>query len=69
MAALREHRARQVEAARLGPAWTDTGLVFTREDGSDIHPQRLSGWFHQRVATSGLPPIRPTTFAIRTLRR
>jgi integrase len=59
VAVLREHRTRQLEERLAwGPAWTDTGLVFTREDGSDIHPQRLSGWFRQRVVSSGLPPIR-----------
>ena len=56
---LREHRTRQLEERLAwGPAWTDTGLVFTREDGTDIHPQRLSQWFRRLVSSSGLPPIR-----------
>jgi integrase len=43
VAVLRDHRARQLEERLArGPAWTDTGLVFTREDGTEIHPQRLS---------------------------
>jgi integrase len=59
VAVLREHRTRQLEERLAwGPAWTDTGLVFTREDGTEIHPQRLSGWFRRLAASSGLPPIR-----------
>ncbi|HZQ79892.1 MAG TPA: site-specific integrase [Acidimicrobiia bacterium] len=59
VAVLREHRARQLEERLAwGPAWTDTGLVFTREDGTEIHPQRLSQYFRRHTASSGLPPIR-----------
>src|SRR5829696_844042 len=37
--ALRTWRARQAEERlAFGPAWHDTGLVFSREDGSLIHP-------------------------------
>jgi integrase len=39
LAALQEHKAQQEqERADVGPAWTDSGLVFTRPDGSPIHP-------------------------------
>lgn len=39
VAVLREHRSRQLEERLAwGPAWTDTGLVFTRADGTEIHP-------------------------------
>jgi integrase len=59
VAVLREHHTRQLEERLAwGPAWTDNGLVFTREDGTEIHPQRLSGWFRRLAASSGLPPIR-----------
>jgi hypothetical protein len=27
------------ERLGLGPAWTDTGLIFTREDGQVLHPK------------------------------
>jgi integrase len=33
-------------------------LVFTREDGSAIHPERLTSWFAQHCRRSGLPAIR-----------
>jgi integrase len=39
-------------------AWTDSGRVFTREDGTPLRP----GWISERFATlagkAGLPPIR-----------
>ena len=49
-AALRANCTRQTEERLLaGPAWQDTGLVFTREDGSALHPQYLSTAFGARV--------------------
>ncbi len=57
--ALREHRRQQLEERLArGPAWQDTGYVFTREDGSPIHPDRLTKMFGQHVKRSGLPRIR-----------
>jgi integrase len=59
VAALRAWRTAQVaERLAWGPSWTDSGLVFTREDGSLIHPHRLSTWFSRLVKAAGLPPIR-----------
>jgi integrase len=34
------------------------GLVFTRPDGSAIHPQTLSYLFEKRVQRAGLPMVR-----------
>lgn len=58
--ALRAHRKAQLaERMALGPAWTDTGLVFTREDGAAIHPDRASKLFDRHLAAvDGLPRIR-----------
>ena len=40
VAALRRHRARQVqERLRAGTAWVDTGLVFTTELGTPLDPR------------------------------
>jgi integrase len=59
VAALRQHRARQAEERlAVGPVWEDSGLVFTWPDGSPIHPERFTKWFHQRARTAGLPKIR-----------
>lgn len=45
-AAIKEWRARQGwERKRWKGAWTDTGLIFTREDGNGFHPQSISDAF------------------------
>ena len=57
--AVHEHRRLQLqERLALGPAWQDHGLVFTREDGAPLHPDRASKLFEAHVAASGLPRIR-----------
>ena len=57
--ALREHRVRQLEERlAAGEAWAnDLDLVFAREDGSPIHPQRFSEAFHQHVTDAKLPKL------------
>ncbi len=41
------------------PAYQDGGdLVFTREYGSAIHPERFSRMFAQHCRRSGLPQVR-----------
>jgi hypothetical protein len=56
--ALREHRGRQeAERDAWGPAWTETGHVFTREDGELLHPQLVSRAFERLVRRSGLRRI------------
>jgi integrase len=58
VAALRTWRAAQAEERLAwGPAWVDSGLVFTREDGSTTHPQSLSQSFERRAREAGLSPI------------
>ncbi|KOG57860.1 integrase [Streptomyces virginiae] len=56
---LERHRKQQ-EADRLewGSAWVNTGLVFTQEDGSWLHPGKVTDLFERLVSASGLPPIR-----------
>jgi integrase len=59
IAALRRHRARQLEERMAwGEAWQYGDLVFTREDGSPMHPQSLSAAFERAVKSGGLPMIR-----------
>jgi integrase len=38
--------------------WTDTGRVFTREDGTPLRPGAVSEHFAVVVARLGLPPVR-----------
>jgi integrase len=57
--ALRLHRKLQrEERLAWGEAWQDTGLVFTREDGTLVHPHQFSRFFERHVLASGLPRIR-----------
>jgi integrase len=58
LAVMKAHRKRQAERQlALGSAWEDTGRVFTREDGSVLHPDKLSKRFDVWVHRSGLPRI------------
>ena len=58
LAVLKAHRRRQAERQlALGPAWVETGRVFTLEDGSVLHPDKLSKRFDVWVRRSGLPRI------------
>lgn len=55
---LREHRRRQLEERMAaGPIWNDTGLVFTREDGSLVNPEWLTRAFKRFVLAADLPWI------------
>ncbi|GAA3065808.1 tyrosine-type recombinase/integrase [Streptomyces roseofulvus] len=56
---LKRHREQQeADHAEWGSAWVNTGLVFTQEDGSWLHPGKVTDLFERLVAASGLPPIR-----------
>ena len=59
MTALRSWRAAQLEE-RLAweEAWQKTGMLFTREDGSLIHPDAFSAWWSRHLHQSGLPKVR-----------
>ena len=59
VAALRAHRAQQIEERLvLSGGWPDHDLVFTREDGEPVHPDRLSWAFNRHVKEADLPRIR-----------
>lgn len=60
VSALKEHRARQnAERLLVGAGWNDLDLVFCREDGTPLHPERLTRSFSERVRQLGLLKIRP----------
>ena len=59
VAALKAHRKRQQEEQlTAGALWQNSGLVFCREDGTLIHPQRFTGWFRILGRDAELPRIR-----------
>jgi integrase len=56
---LKAQRTHQLEERlRGGPAWIDTGLVFTMPDGRGWHPDVMTRAFARLVKRSGLPRIR-----------
>jgi integrase len=58
VAALKVHRKRQLEdRLAWGEAWTDTGLVFTHEDGRALMPPHVTRMFGRLVAGAGLPEL------------
>lgn len=60
VAVLRAHRARQLsERVALGLGRTGAeDLVFSRPDGSPLHPDGFTGAFDRHVKTAGLPRVR-----------
>ena len=59
VAALCDHQGRQLlERAAMAGDWAnELDLVFTREDGSPIHPQAFSEMFERHVTASRLPKL------------
>ncbi len=56
---LAEHRQRQdAERAEWGAAWVETGLVFTRENGTPLNPDAVSRRFQTLAKRAGVPVIR-----------
>ena len=59
VAALKAWKAQQAaERLQWGPAWTDTGHVFTRESGEPWHPATVSKRFTKAVEGADVPRIR-----------
>jgi integrase len=57
--ALRHHRRTQAaERLGAGPSWSDTGLVFTHQDGRPLHPEYVRRLFDRHLQRIGLPRIR-----------
>lgn len=52
------HHLQKQERLAWGAAWTDSGRVFTREDGSPLKPGWVSDHFERMSFAAGLPPIR-----------
>jgi integrase len=53
-----ETNRQEADRDEWGSAWVETGHVFTQEDGSWLHPGKVTDLFERLVAASGLPPIR-----------
>ncbi len=56
---LERHRKQQdADREEWGSAWVETDHVFTQENGTWLHPGKVTDLFERLVSTSGLPPIR-----------
>jgi integrase len=56
--ALRAHRKQQLaEQLAWADAWAESGKVFTREDGSALHPAAVTNLFERLAFAAGLPPV------------
>jgi integrase len=59
VAVLQSHKVSQnQERLAWGPGWVNSGLVFTREDGTALHPEYVSRHFERLAGNAGLPPVR-----------
>jgi integrase len=51
-------KAQLAERMARGPGWSDSGRVFTREDGQPLRPEWISERFATLVSRLGLSPVR-----------
>jgi integrase len=59
LAVLDAWHERQIEERQdLGDAWVKSRRIFTREDGTELHPAEVTQHFNDLVTAAGLPPIR-----------
>jgi integrase len=59
IAALRAHHTAQAaERLAAGPAWANSDLVFTRQDGGPLHPEYVRRQFDRLLSRYELPRIR-----------
>ncbi len=59
MGALLSHRLRQEQQREeWGAAWVDSPHVFTKEDGSPLHPETVTKRFRELADAAGLRPVR-----------
>jgi integrase len=57
--ALESHRTRQQEErVATGPAWVDTGLVFTSPVGTALDSRNVTREFHAMLELANLPSVR-----------
>lgn len=57
--ALLSHRLRQdQQRSLLAEAWTDSGHVFTKDDGTPLHPETVTKRFRELSNQAGLRPVR-----------
>lgn len=55
---LKDYRMWQREQImRIGDRWQNTDRLFTTSEGKPIHPDTITGWFHDFIKRNDLPHI------------
>ena len=59
LAVLEAWRKLQIaERLACGGGWIQSGRIFTREDGGELHPADVTNYFNALVEATDLPPVR-----------
>ena len=60
---MKEYRTEQLrQKNRHADIWQDTGFLFTKDDGSPMHPDSITDWLKDFSTRHGLPHINPHAF-------
>ena len=60
---MKQYKAWQAEERlRLGEYYHDQGYLFTKDDGSPMHPDSVTGWLDKFSKRHGLPHVNPHAF-------
>ena len=63
VAVLKRWKTKQLELKiKCGPARTDNGFVFTKDDGNWMHPDSITDWLNKFSKEKDLPHIHPHAF-------
>ena len=63
IAVLKKWKTEQLRTKlRHGDIWQDTGFVFTKDDGTVMHPDSITDWLNKFSETNDLPHIHPHAF-------
>jgi integrase len=55
--ALKAHAAKQADERSTCDAWSETGYIFTTQDGRPLDPHRVSKAFERHLRAAALPRI------------
>ena len=63
IAVLKKWKTEQLRTKlRHGDIWQDTGFVFTKDDGTVMHPDSITDWLNKFSEANDLPHIHPHAF-------
>ena len=60
---MKEYRTDQLrQKIRHADIWQDTGFLFTKDDGTPMHPDSITDWLNKFSEENDLPHIHPHAF-------